>query len=76
VHLKGFLQVTQSPDLAVECYAALRGQTQGQLTALDTLLMHAGSLRGQVDSLEAERVAIQLDNTTLGQDLNEMGETT
>jgi hypothetical protein len=75
-HLHGFLQAAQSPELDVECYAALRGQTQGQLGALADLLQQAGGLKGQMESLEAERVAMHLDNTTLGQDLNEMGENT
>jgi hypothetical protein len=74
VHLNEFMQITRSSDLDVECYAALRGQTNDQLTALDTLLYHAGSLRGNMDQLNAERVAMNSDFVTMAQNLSEVGE--
>jgi hypothetical protein len=71
-HLHGFMTATQSPELDTECYAALRGQTQGQLAALGDLLMQAGGLHSQMET--AERTAMHLDNTSLGQDMNEMAD--
>jgi hypothetical protein len=74
-HLHGFMTATQSPELDTECYAALRGQTQGQLAALGDLLMQAGGLQSSMEMLNAERTAMHLDNTSLGQDMNEMADT-
>jgi hypothetical protein len=74
-HLHGFMTATQSPELDTECYATLRGQTQGQLAALGDLLMQAGGLQSSMEMLNAERTAMHLDNTSLGQDMNEMADT-
>jgi hypothetical protein len=74
-HLHGFMTATQSPELDTEFYAALRGQTQGQLAALGDLLMQAGGLQSSMEMLSAERTAMHLDNTSLGQDMNEMADT-
>jgi hypothetical protein len=74
MHLAGFMQVTQGADLDVACYGALRGQTNDQLQALDTLLQHAGALRGNMDQLNAERVAMNSDFVTMAQNLSEVGE--